>query len=142
MDIISWGCHIRFSCAHFYRLDHWSEQRNRSEFGLCYSKAGHGHGHDYDLEIELELRSNSDQDLSYLQSQALEKLSQLRELLDHRHLNLDFDFFKSKLPTTENLALFCWDQLKVLPLRRLRLFEREDLWVDLHEMPTGPKNNP
>lgn len=137
MYIIYWGCHIRFSCAHFYRLDHWSEQRNRSEFGLCYSKEGHGHGHDYTLEIELELKcepnSNSDSILTHLQSKAQEELSRLQELLDHRHLNLDFDFFKTKIPTTENLALFCWDQLKVLPLSRLRLFEREDLWVDLYD---------
>ena len=32
--------------------------------------------------------------------------------LDHKNLNLDVDFMKNKIPSTENLAIEIWNQLQ------------------------------
>jgi 6-pyruvoyltetrahydropterin/6-carboxytetrahydropterin synthase len=34
------------------------------------------------------------------------------EKLDHRNINLDVDFMKGRIATTENLAIAIWDELK------------------------------
>jgi len=50
------------------------------------------------------------------------------EEIDHKFLNYDVDFFKDKLPTTENLLLFLKVKLKpkLKNLKKLRIFETEN----------------
>jgi 6-pyruvoyltetrahydropterin/6-carboxytetrahydropterin synthase len=45
---------------------------------------------------------------------SLKKIIQERvlEKLDHRNINLDVDFMKGRIATTENLAISIWGQLK------------------------------
>ncbi|MDX9731554.1 MAG: hypothetical protein RBT63_07270 [Bdellovibrionales bacterium] len=38
-----------FSTAHLYHQPSWSEEKNRAEFGACFSQ--YGHGHNYRLEV-------------------------------------------------------------------------------------------
>ena len=56
--------------------------------------------------------------------------------LDHHFINSDVPEFKEQVPTTENLALYCFDRTQsLLPnsiqLDRVRLYETEELWVDV-----------
>ncbi len=54
--------------------------------------------------------------------------------LDHRNLNLDVDWFRSHIPSAENIAVFVWERLRdKLPsgnLKRVRLWETPRNWVD------------
>lgn len=43
-------------------------------------------------------------------------LAELQTSLDHRYLNSDVEFFKSHVPTIENIALFSFNYLKALKL--------------------------
>ena len=36
---------------------------------------------------------------------------EIEDVLDHKNLNLDIDYFKEKIPSTENLAVFIWNKL-------------------------------
>jgi 6-pyruvoyltetrahydropterin/6-carboxytetrahydropterin synthase len=36
---------------------------------------------------------------------------EVEDVLDHKNLNLDIDYFKDKIPSTENLAVFIWNKL-------------------------------
>jgi 6-pyruvoyltetrahydropterin/6-carboxytetrahydropterin synthase len=70
-------------------------------------------------------------DLNILKDLAQERL--LRHL-DHRNLNLDVAWFRDLIPTSENIALVCWRELRAaLPdtlTLRLRLWETPRNYVD------------
>ena len=114
--------HSEFSCAHFYKVDSWSDQQNRQIFGRCFSE--HGHGHDYVLETRWD---------QSLDPRTESFLKELVELLDHQHLNFKIPEFQNQVPTTENLAQYCLIFLKKKGSNpvSLRLFERPDLWVEV-----------
>jgi hypothetical protein len=54
--------------------------------------------------------------------------------LDHRNLNLDVPWFADRLPSAENIAVVCWNELaSALPagrLVRIRLWETPRNYVD------------
>lgn len=116
-----------FSCAHFYRQPVWDEKKNRETFGKCFTE--YGHGHDYQLEVTFS--SGDEASLSKI-------LDPIIERLDHQHLNFVIPEFKiggnaiARVPTTENLALYLREQIKVsAKVEQLKLFERPDLWVEI-----------
>ncbi|MCX7979289.1 MAG: 6-carboxytetrahydropterin synthase, partial [Bdellovibrionaceae bacterium] len=61
------------------------------------------------------------------------KLREVAACLDHRHLNHDIAEFKTTIPTTENIALWILQRLTAYRkhLRSLRLYEMDDLWVEV-----------
>jgi len=121
---------VRFSSAHFYKQEKFSDAENRATFGACYTP--YGHGHNYVLEV-LVNGSAPAGDLDRV----------LREVvaeLDHHHLNFDVAAFRERggaVPTTENIALYLrarlierWQGTR-LRLQRVRLYETDDLWVEV-----------
>jgi 6-pyruvoyltetrahydropterin/6-carboxytetrahydropterin synthase len=57
------------------------------------------------------------------------------EKVDHRNLNLDVDFMKDKMCSTENLATGIWNELKMnLPagvhLHSIKLYETPRIYVE------------
>jgi 6-pyruvoyltetrahydropterin/6-carboxytetrahydropterin synthase len=58
------------------------------------------------------------------------------EEFDHRHLNKEIHEFRDKIPTTENLAIAIWHRLagklNGAKLHRVRLYETDDLFVDVY----------
>lgn len=113
------GQFIHFSAAHFYAQSNWSSQKNREIFGACYST--YGHGHNYTLLIE----TNPEVGRMELRHCA----NQIRQTLDHHHLNFDLAEFKTKVPTTENIALWVEDFLKA------NLKNLTQLQITLNESP-------
>jgi 6-pyruvoyltetrahydropterin/6-carboxytetrahydropterin synthase len=127
---------VRFSAAHRYWRDDWSEERNRQVFGACANP--HGHGHNYALEATVEGEVDPETGFS-VDLGALDRT--LHEAvvapLDHRHINHAVAEFGPGgiVPTTENLLAWAWPRIEArLPagarLHRLRLREDEDLWAD------------
>jgi 6-pyruvoyltetrahydropterin/6-carboxytetrahydropterin synthase len=70
-------------------------------------------------------------DLNRLKDLAQERLLQR---MDHKNLNLDVDWFRDLNPTSENIALVCWRELRAaLPAQlslRVRLWETPRNYVD------------
>jgi 6-pyruvoyltetrahydropterin/6-carboxytetrahydropterin synthase len=123
-----------FSAGHKYESPVLSKDENIATFGACYSE--YGHGHNYILEAEV----------SGLLDQKTGMVMNLRDLdiilkkittpLDHHFLNTDVEFFKTHVPTTENVAIYCFNELnELLPqgttLRRVRVYESDDLWAEV-----------
>jgi len=56
--------------------------------------------------------------------------------IDHKNLNLDVDFMKDKLASTENLAIAIWEQLVDLiaesgaQLHSIKIYETENNFVE------------
>ena len=83
------------------------------------------------VEGEIDPETGYVMDLNKLKDLAQERL--LRHL-DHKNLNLDVPWFKSLIPTSENIALVCWRELRsVVPTElalRVRLWETPRNYVD------------
>lgn len=124
-----------FSASHFYHNPKLSPEENRRIFGKCNNP--HGHGHNYTLEVtvagEVDARSGFVIDLKDLK----EIMSrEVLEGMDHRHLNEEVPEFRDRIPTTENLAIAIWnrlvDKLRGAKLYRVRVYETDDLFVDVY----------
>ena len=124
----------RFAAAHYYYDPQRTPAENERLFGKCANR--NGHGHNYALEVVLcgvpDRSTGMILDLRELDA-AVE--ATILEPLDHRHLNLEVEYFAARQPTCENLATFAWQALSPrLPagiLDRVRVFESEDLAAEV-----------
>ena len=124
---------VHFNAAHRVHNPKFSEQWNQEMFGPCNNPNYHGHNYELELTVEGEI----DRDTGYVLD--LNKLKQIAEErllrhLDHKNLNLDVEWFRDLMPTSENVALVCWRELRAaLPealTLRLRLWETPRNYVD------------
>lgn len=102
--------HEHFNAAHKLYNPEWSEEKNTEVFGKCAN--ANWHGHNYDLIVTI--KGEVDQNTGFLMD--AKKLSEILQVyvcdqLDHRNLNMDVDFMRGKLASTENLAVAIWDQI-------------------------------
>ena len=115
-----------FSSAHFYHQPQWSEDKNREEFGRCFTE--YGHGHNYKLKAEW-----ADVDLKEIPL-LRKQLDQVVSVLDHEHLNFVVPYFKDKIPTTEVILEYLETELRKnisYQLVNLELFETADIGAKL-----------
>ncbi len=128
---------VYFSSAHFYKSDQLSPEENEKKFGACYSENEYGHGHNYVLEVELQGRPDPVSGLVVNLIDVDKVLKNIIGELDHKHLNHEVSHFKTVIPTTENIALYLGSKLKPqvdslkVKIVKLRLYEEEDIWVDI-----------
>jgi len=102
--------HEHFNAAHKLYNPAWSEEKNSQIFGKCANSNWHGHNY----ELIVTIKGEVDADTGFLMD--AKKLSQILndyvcEKIDHRNLNMDVDFMKGKLASTENLAIAIWEQI-------------------------------
>ena len=124
---------VHFNAAHRVHNPKFSDEWNRTTFGPCNNPNYHGHNY----ELELTVTGEIDGDTGYvLDLNLLKDLAQERLLvrLDHKNLNLDVPWFRDLIPTSENIAVVCWRELRAgLPdtlALRLRLWETPRNYVD------------
>jgi 6-pyruvoyltetrahydropterin/6-carboxytetrahydropterin synthase len=101
----------RFCSAHrMYRAD-WSDDKNLKVFGKCSSP--NWHGHNYVLWVTVKGESSKEHgfvmNINILKQVILDKVI---NKIDHKNINLDVDFMRGKIATTENLAVAIWNELK------------------------------
>ena len=123
----------RFSAGHTLYNPEFSEERNSEVFGKCSNASGHGHNY----VLEVTLRGEPDGQTGYLFDLS-ELAALMRKLIvddvDHRNLNVDVDWLRGVIPTTENLAATFFDRLDAnLPgglLYSVRVRETEKNWAE------------
>ncbi len=102
---------MHFSASHRLYNPLLNEEENLKLFKKCANK--NGHGHNFTLEVtvcgEINPKTGYLIDLKELK-EIINK--NVIELLDHSNLNIDIDFFKNVIPTSENIALFAWKALE------------------------------
>lgn len=123
-----------FNAAHRLYNPAWSYEKNEEVFGKCANENWHGHNY----ELFVTVKGQADPDTGFLVD--VKKLSLLikehvTEKIDHLNLNLDVDFMKEKMCSTENLAIGIWDELKPhLPvgvqLHCIKLYETPRIYVE------------
>ncbi|CAN5368901.1 6-carboxytetrahydropterin synthase [soil metagenome] len=123
-----------FNAAHKLYNTAWSKEQNELVFGKCANENWHGHNY----ELFVTIRGKIEADTGFLFD--AKKLSTLinehvLEQLDHKNLNIDVEFLKDKMCTTENLAIAIWQQLQPrLPnhvqLHCVKLYETPRIFVE------------
>jgi 6-pyruvoyltetrahydropterin/6-carboxytetrahydropterin synthase len=127
-----------FQCMHRYALEGWTEAENRAEFGACFTPTGHGHNYELEAYFEGKVDPNTGMIANLAEIDKL--MGEVVTPLDGKHLNFDVAAFAKRVPTTEALAEYLAGELivkmkmKLAPgvrLAKVRLYEYEDLWVDV-----------
>ena len=121
-----------FSSGLIFFNRNWTVKKNFQVFGQ--DSQGHGYGHSFVLEARLAGYVDPATSLVVNLSELEKELKALLEQLDKKHLYYDVAALKNKVPTIENVAQFCYSELK----RRLgsllvgvRLTQGADDWVDI-----------
>ncbi len=124
-----------FNAAHKLHRADWSEAQNLEVFGKCANP--NWHGHNYTLFVTVKGEVNKD--TGFLVN--LKELSSLIRVeicdkLDHKNINMDVDFMKGIMPSTENVAIAVFHilQPKIKPLggelHSIKLYETENNYVE------------
>ena len=124
-----------FSASHLYHNPAFSPEENQRIFGKCNNP--NGHGHNYVLEVtvkgEVDTTTGFVVDLKKLKDLMH---SEVLDALDHRFLNKEIPEFSTLIPTTENIAIVCWQRLAhkftAAKLHRVRVYETPDLFADFY----------
>jgi 6-pyruvoyltetrahydropterin/6-carboxytetrahydropterin synthase len=101
----------RFNAAHRLFRPDYSDEKNYEIFGKCSNPNWHGHNY----ELFVTLKGEVDLETGFLVNlKTLSKLIREKVItkLDHKNINLEVDFMKGKLASTENLAVGIWNELK------------------------------
>ena len=126
-----------FNAAHKLYNPGWSDEKNLEMFGKCANPNWHGHNY----ELFVTVKGNINPETGYIAN--LKDLStiiktHITEKLDHKNLNLDIDFMKGMMTTTENVAITIWKQLEPhvkklnCVLHCVKLYETQNNFVEYY----------
>ncbi len=125
---------LHFSAAHRLYRSEWSDERNREVFGDCSNPLWHGHNYELDVTVEGEVDPTTGFVLDLSRLKRIVEENVIRDL-DHRNLNVEVPWLEGMNPTTENVVVAIWGQLRpALPegiaLTRLVLWETPRNYVE------------
>uniref|UniRef100_A0A8B9R7X3 6-pyruvoyl tetrahydrobiopterin synthase n=1 Tax=Astyanax mexicanus TaxID=7994 RepID=A0A8B9R7X3_ASTMX len=115
------------SCFFFFSKS-LTDEENKRIFGKCNNPNGHGHNY----KVEVTVRGKIDRNTGMVMN--LTDLKQyieeaIMKPLDHKNLDLDVPYFANVVSTTENLAVYIWDNMvKLLPpnmLYEIKVYETD-----------------
>ena len=122
------------NAAHKLYNPAWSYEKNEEIFGKCANENWHGHNY----ELLVTVKGNPHPDTGFIFD--VKKLSRIIkehviEKIDHLNLNVDVDFMKGKMCSTENLAIGIWQQLLphlpgAVQLHSIKLYETPRIYVE------------
>lgn len=118
-----------FNAAHRVHNPRLSEEENARLFGKCNNPNWHGHNYVLDVSVAgpVDPETGYVLDLGHLK-RIVER--HVIEPADHRNLNVEVEFMRGRIPTSENIVVACWSVLAphVAPARLVRLV----LWETPH----------
>jgi len=125
----------RFNAAHRLFKAEYSDEKNLEVFGKCSNP--NWHGHNYELFVTVKGEINRETGF-LINLKALSKLirEKVIEKIDHKNINLEVDFMKGKMASTENLAISIWNQLEKEisalggTLHCVKIYESENNFVE------------
>lgn len=127
----------RFNSAHKLFREDWSDEQNLEVFGKCSNPNWHGHNYELYVTVKGEVNPKTG---FVIDLKELKRIitTQITDKLDHKNVNLDVDFMKGKMASTEVLAMEIFSQLKPLieacgaQLDKIKLCETENNFVEYY----------
>ncbi|MBN8702001.1 MAG: 6-carboxytetrahydropterin synthase [Bacteroidetes bacterium] len=126
-----------FNAAHKLSNPNWSEEKNVEVFGGCSNPNWHGHNYNLFVTVKGEINPETGYIINLKDLSSLIKEHILKKI-DHKNLNLDVDFLKGKMTSTEVLAMEIWNQLNEkiqklgAQLHCIKLYETENNYVEYY----------
>ncbi len=125
----------RFNAAHRLFRPEFSDEKNLEVFGKCSNP--NWHGHNYELFVTVKGEVNPETGF-LLNLKTLSKIikEKIISKIDHKNINLEVDFMKGKLASTENLAISIWNELEKpvgeldAELHCVKIYESENNFVE------------
>ena len=122
-----------FAAAHRLYKDGLSDTENFEMFGKCSNP--NWHGHNYTLEVvvagEINPTTGFVLDIKHLKEIIHQNVI---SKVDHKNLNIDTDFMRGLIPTSENIVVSIWKQLAdKIPggkLFSVKLYETENNYFE------------
>ena len=100
----------RFNAAHRMYREDWSDEKNMEVFGKCSNPNWHGHNYTLLVTVRGEMDPSTGIVVN-LKKLSLVLQKEIVEKLDHKNLNVEVDFMKGFIASTENLAMAIWNTL-------------------------------
>ncbi len=124
-----------FNAAHKLARPDWDDEKNTAVFGKCANPNWHGHNYMLYVTVKGEIDPETGflVDLKWLKMVMNEYVV---DRIDHKNLNLDVDFMKDKLASTEILAIEVWKQLLApiaesgAVLHSVKIYETDNNYVE------------
>ncbi len=125
----------RFNAAHRLFREDWDDNKNYEVFGKCSNP--NWHGHNYILFITVKGEINPETGF-VINIKTLSEIIKRRiiEKIDHKNLNLEVDFLKGQIISTENMAKAFWKELETpikkmgTQLHSIKIVETENNFVE------------
>ncbi len=127
----------QFNAAHKLFREEWSDEKNMEVFGKCSNPNWHGHNYELFVTVKGEINPETGFviDLKTLKDIIRRYIT---DKLDHKNVNLDVDFMKGKMASTEVLAVEIFNELKThlgereVTLHKVKLVETENNFVEYY----------
>lgn len=135
----------RFNAAHRMFQPDWDDAKNLEVYGKCSNP--NWHGHNYTLFVTV--KGDVDPIIGYVVN--LKTISKIIneyviEQLDHKNINIEVNFMKGRVPSSENLAIAIWEQLEE-PMKKLgvelhciKIEETENNFVEYYGRVHSPQS--
>jgi len=127
---------FEFSASHRYWREDWSPQKNEAHFGASISPFGHGHNYELYVTVQGPIDPDTGMIINLTDLKAL--VNDILQGFDHKFLNMDTPYFKTQIPTTENIAAVLFELIAEklsshpdIVLKRIRLYGRSDLYAEV-----------
>tara|TARA_B100000767_G_scaffold14846_1_gene14161 strand:- start:8849 stop:9259 length:411 start_codon:yes stop_codon:yes gene_type:complete len=117
-----------FNAAHRLFVKDWSDEKNMEVFGVCSNSNYHGHNYELIVDVTGDVDPITGMVIDLKDLKDIIK-GEIEDILDHKNLNLDVDYFNKVVPTAENICIFIWEIL------RSKIEINKDLEITLYETP-------
>lgn len=125
----------RFNAAHKLFRPEWTDEQNLEVFGKCSNPNWHGHNYELFVTVKGEIDPKTGFVIDLKALKAIIR-TQVTDALDHKNINLDVNFMKGKMASTEVLAVAIFEQLNPhiikegAQLHSIKLYETENNFVE------------
>ncbi|XP_044740398.1 6-pyruvoyl tetrahydrobiopterin synthase [Chrysoperla carnea] len=111
-----------FSACHRLHSPFLDDDTNKEVYGKCNNPNGHGHNYDVYVTVRGEIDPSTGMvmnltDLKYAINVAI------MDQLDHKNIDRDCPYFENVVSTTENVAIYIWNELKKVLVKPELLYE-------------------
>lgn len=122
-----------FSAAHRLHAQALTERENKQVFDKCNNY--YGHGHDYQVEVSVQGKPDRETGMIISLPELDSAVTEFLSTLEHKHLDHEVAYFKTKTSTGENIIQYIWNELgKRIPdskLFHIRLWETNNNYFDI-----------
>ena len=125
----------RFNAAHKLFREEWSDEQNLEIFGKCSNPNWHGHNYELFVTIKGEINPETGFVIDLKELKRIITVY-VTDVLDHKNINLDVNFMKGKMASTEVLAVAIFDVLEPhvqkegAILHSIKLYETENNFLE------------